>query len=437
MTVVDRPIASFTQAQTMAQSISNQLAGDFLCADGKGPGNLDLRVGKVLELTNMNDYNGQYYITDTRHIFYQGIYNTEFSVRGLRGGNILKILSPPHRLKPSQTMLIGIVTNNRDPEDLGRVKVYFPTLTDEHESTWARIVAMGAGADRGFYCLPEINDEVLVCFEHGDITRPLVIGNMWNGADAPPEAIDNVVPDDNESNSGQVLVRTFQTTNGHNVRFVDKNIASYEAGVYLETSAGHQVNLNDNQGTIEVITSNNQQIVLDQNKIEITTSSGQTVTLNDSSSSITIQSTGQVNINTSGTQDVNINAGVGNVNLTATQVSASNILACPTLLAGQILYGTPTLGVASAQNVMDTIADLQSDVTTNETTITTLQSEVDANETNIQTLQTDVTTNESSIQTLQTDVDTNESNITTLQTDVDTAEANIATLQTEDTVAGG
>ena len=70
---------------------------------------------------------------------------------------------------------MGIVTNNKDPEGWGRVKVKFPTLTEEHESNWARVVALGAAKQRGFDCLPEVNDEVLVGFEHGDIHRPYIL----------------------------------------------------------------------------------------------------------------------------------------------------------------------------------------------------------------------------------------------------------------------
>ena len=403
MSVVDRPVASYTQAETIAQSISNQLAGDFICADGKAQGNVDIRVGKVLELSNMNDYNGQYYITETRHIYYEGIYHTEFSVRGLRGGNILQIISPNHRLKPSQTLLVGIVTNNRDPENLGRVKVYFPTLTDEHESTWARVIGVGAGSDRGFYCLPEINDEVLVGFEHGDINRPFIIGNVWNGQDSPPETIDNVVPDDTETNSGEVLVRTLKTTTGHILKFVEKNRATHETGIYLQTNLGHQINLNDNQESLEIITANNQQILLDQDQIQVKTSGGHSITLNDSTSNnLTIQSQGDININASSSNNINLSASSGNINLTSTQVSASNLLSCQTLLAGQILYGVPSAGITSAQDVMNTISELQADVSTNETTITTLESEVSANEATITTLQSDVSANEASIQSLQT-----------------------------------
>ena len=60
---------------------------------------------------------------------------------------------------------IAIVTNNKDPDNLGRIKIEFPWLSDKDESPWARILTPMAGNDRGMYFLPEINDEVLVAFE--------------------------------------------------------------------------------------------------------------------------------------------------------------------------------------------------------------------------------------------------------------------------------
>ena len=82
--------------------------------------------------------------------------------------------------------VIGLVVDNRDPDKLGRVKVRFPTLPGQDTSWWAPIAALGAGKDRGWFFLPEIEDEVLVVFEHGDFSRPVVLGALWNGVDAPP-----------------------------------------------------------------------------------------------------------------------------------------------------------------------------------------------------------------------------------------------------------
>lgn len=81
---------------------------------------------------------------------------------------------------------IAVVTNIKDPDGVGRIKVKFPWLSADDESAWARVVTPMAGEDRGFYFLPEVDDEVLVAFEHGDIAFPYIIGSLWNGKDKPP-----------------------------------------------------------------------------------------------------------------------------------------------------------------------------------------------------------------------------------------------------------
>ncbi len=83
--------------------------------------------------------------------------------------------------------VIGIVTDNKDPQKLGRVKVKFPVLSQQDTSWWCPIVMLGAGKNRGWFFIPEVDDEVLCLFEHGELDRPLVIGSLWNGKDKPAD----------------------------------------------------------------------------------------------------------------------------------------------------------------------------------------------------------------------------------------------------------
>jgi uncharacterized protein involved in type VI secretion and phage assembly len=83
-------------------------------------------------------------------------------------------------------LVIGLVTNNKDPDKLGRIKVKFPWLSDTVESWWARLCYPMAGKKRGFWWIPEIDDEVLIGFEHGDVRFPYVVGSLYNGKDIPP-----------------------------------------------------------------------------------------------------------------------------------------------------------------------------------------------------------------------------------------------------------
>lgn len=82
---------------------------------------------------------------------------------------------------------VGLVTDNVDPDELGRIKVKFPTLTEEPVSFWLRQVAPNAGKERGLYALPEKDDEVMVMFMQGDVSTGVLLGQFWNGKDKPPQ----------------------------------------------------------------------------------------------------------------------------------------------------------------------------------------------------------------------------------------------------------
>lgn len=83
--------------------------------------------------------------------------------------------------------VIGVVTDNKDPSKLGRVKLKIPILSDQDSTFWCPIIMLGAGKNRGWFFIPEKDDEVLVMFEHGDLNRPVVVGALWNGKDKPPD----------------------------------------------------------------------------------------------------------------------------------------------------------------------------------------------------------------------------------------------------------
>ncbi|MEA5471872.1 VgrG-related protein [Spirulina sp. 06S082] len=310
MIVVDKPIYSSTEADTIAQALVDELSGDFVVADATATGNPDIRPGKIVKLTNMGSYTGEYYITETRQIYDRGTYTTEFSVRGLRGGDLLSILSPPNRLKIGQTLLIGKVTDNNDETDkLHRVKVWFPTLTpesgsDAHTSWWARVVGVGAGSSRGFDCLPEVGDEVLVAFEHGDIHRPIVLGGLWNGTDKPPEEVTSSVA------KGKVRLRTLQTRVGHKFQFVEEDKDNSCIGAYLTTNYGHVANFNDTNKTIEIKTKEGHQILFDDTnkKIEVKSQGGHTITLDDKGKSVSITSTGDMTISAGSSNTLTLSA---------------------------------------------------------------------------------------------------------------------------------
>ena len=165
-------------------------------------------------------------------------------------------------------VVIGLVTNNQDPEKLGQVKVKFPWLSDVDESGWARISAPMAGKERGFFFLPEVDDEVLVAFEHGDPCFPYVLGAMWNGKDAPP-----LTNDDGKNN-----VRMIKSRSGHTVKLNDE----------------------DGKETIEIVDkSQKNSIVIDTSKNTITVTTDQDITLSAAKGTIKLDAQ-SVEISSSG-----------------------------------------------------------------------------------------------------------------------------------------
>jgi uncharacterized protein involved in type VI secretion and phage assembly len=137
-------------------------------------------------------------------------------------------------------VVVAIVTNNKDPDNLHRVKVRFPWLDDSTESFWARVATPMAGNDRGLYFLPEVDDEVLVAFEHGSIDFPYVVGSLWNGKDKAPES----------NSDGLNKHRTLRSRSGHVIRFADKS--GDERIEIIDKTGSNKIVINSKDNTITI-----------------------------------------------------------------------------------------------------------------------------------------------------------------------------------------
>lgn len=83
----------------------------------------------------------------------------------------------------------AVVTQNKDDTQKRRVKVRLPWLDNggQDQAHWAELATPMAGAEYGWYTLPDVDDVVAVMFIAGDITRPVVLGGVWSKKDTPPE----------------------------------------------------------------------------------------------------------------------------------------------------------------------------------------------------------------------------------------------------------
>lgn len=283
--VADRPLRVPAVADQLAQATANRHTGAFIEAEGVCGGQPDLMAGASANLVAVGDrFSGTYFVTSATHLYNtkQG-YTTRFSVSGGRPTNLVALLTaePPPTSMPS--LVIGIVTDNQDPENQGRVKVMYPWLSSEHASHWARVVSPGAGAERGLEFLPEVNDEVLIGFEQGDMHYPYILGGLWNGQDAPPKSSSDAVK------GGKVNLRVIRSRTGHIITLDDT----------------------DGAASVSVVDQNGNKIVLDsaQNALQIEVKGDATI---KSQGNLTLEAQGQVRVKGMG---VNVDGGGGTVDV--------------------------------------------------------------------------------------------------------------------------
>lgn len=183
---------------------------------------------------------------------------------------------------------VGIVTNVDDPEKLGRVKLKLPLRECENETDWVRIVSLMAASDLGAFFLPEVNDEVLVAFNEGNVREPFVIGVLWNPQAKPPEY---TVGD-------KVNMRKLKTRSGHEIIFTEE---SGKEKIEILTPGGHSLTMDDEAKKIELKdTSGNNNVLIEGQSNKISINSDQKIVLKANSSSVEIDKSGGITVKSSG-----------------------------------------------------------------------------------------------------------------------------------------
>jgi uncharacterized protein involved in type VI secretion and phage assembly len=199
-------------------------------------GNPEMRAGTAVALTKLGTpFDGRYTLSSTRHEFSQDSgYRTSFTVSNVSERSLYGVAAGASgRPGAMRGVLTAIVTDIKDPENRGRVKVKFPVMSDTYESWWARTVQPGAGNDRGAVVLPEVGDEVLVAFGMGSIDEPYVLGGIYNGTAAPKPGWKEHIG----STDGHVERRAFRSRNGLVVEMIEK---PQEEKLTLSTNDGKQ-----------------------------------------------------------------------------------------------------------------------------------------------------------------------------------------------------
>lgn len=250
-------VDSAAEATQVAKGMARRQTMNELVVHGETWCRPDLKVGTVLEIAGVGTkLAGNYYVTEVEHRITSNDQITRFTAGPLEATELVDLLGHRESSVPRFTysgLVVGVVTNNNDADNLGRVRVKFPGLSDADESAWARVVSLGAGATRGIHILPEIDDEVLVGFEHGDPRRPYVIGGLWNGTATMPIAQSDLLENSN------VKQWQIKSRSGHVISIVDVNAAddkmiklAHADGSTMLLLQGSKVELVSNKKPLEI-----------------------------------------------------------------------------------------------------------------------------------------------------------------------------------------
>ncbi len=274
--------------------------------EGACDGNEKLVPGGIVTVKGINPtFNGPYRLSMVRHRWdHDTGFLTEFACNTPGDTSITSLLADAS-VAGTPTGLGGrmagvapaVVTDTEDPEDLGRVKVKFPwmptTTSGAFESHWLRVVMAGGGASgKGLYLIPEVNDEVLVAFEHGDFRRGYVLGGVYNSVDKPP------IPKGQAVKSGKTPQKVFRSSTGHIITFDD---SSDKPGVELVTATKDiTLKLDDKTGALSMEAKKSSAV--------ITVTADGDITIKSKSGGVTIEAM----------KDITLKA-TGNIKLDATQ----------------------------------------------------------------------------------------------------------------------
>jgi uncharacterized protein involved in type VI secretion and phage assembly len=231
----------------------------------------------------------------------------------------------------------GIVVDNADPEQLGRLKVKVPSvLGNDIVTGWATpCVPYGGEMNQGMLFIPDVDAGVWIEFEEGDLEFPIWVGTYWSKPGGESELPKPNDPDGAEQGSVQdpPTRKIIKTLKGHTIQFEDNDgeemVTIFEAtnenvitmdknGIVIhEGQNSHEVKMDGNGVTISD-GMNSHEIKMDSSGVAVSDGKNQnSVTMSGSGISIETVSGAKVELTAAG---ITIDAGAGVVQVKGTAV---------------------------------------------------------------------------------------------------------------------
>lgn len=290
------------EATAVASALAARVSASEVTARGVAQATPALKPGKKVTIAGMGTkVNGDYFVTTVEHVYapkgpapnlrtkFTAGNKAPVALADLVGG------SDRDRARRFEGLVVGQVTNIKDdPDGYGRVKCKFPALSTTLESAWCRVATPGGGDKRGFQFTPEVNDEVIVGFEHGDLRYPVILGGVWSKTKKPPQ-----VPAESP-----VKTRQIKSKGEHIMEFGDGS-ADTEQHIRFELKgAAHKLRLG-------------------KDKFDIEMPDGKAITIKAGSAEVSIAASGAITIKSKTGQKITVDAGTGDLELKGQNVKVT------------------------------------------------------------------------------------------------------------------
>jgi len=241
-----RPLTN-AEAKTLATAYYEEWSAAAVVARGTADVSGALKPGATVQVKDAGPASGKYVVTSVEHIYDSTGFTTRFVSGPRRPSGLVDTLGAPAP-DPGfavSGLIIAIVTDCTDPDSAGRVKVRYTGVGNRVESPWARVVTLGAGPARGAVFSPEVNDEVLVGFEHGDTRRPVVLGGLYSKKNTLPTGEKFV-------DGGNVKYRRITSRKNHILELADGDDPASQHLLLQLGTAQHKLRLGADRFDIEV-----------------------------------------------------------------------------------------------------------------------------------------------------------------------------------------
>jgi uncharacterized protein involved in type VI secretion and phage assembly len=240
-------VSSSDEAIKLADALRDHAVASAVNASGIALESTNILPGVAVKVDEAGPTSGTYYVSKVEHV-YRSTFESRFVAGDRAPNSLVDVVAPPASSGNSlrqDGLLVGIVTNTKDPDSLGRVKVKLPGMDPAPETSWARVVSVGGGASRGILAVPEVNDEVLVGFEGGDPRRPVVLGGLFSSKFKPHNF-------DVDGTSGNVLSRRISSRLGHYIELKDGTTPAEQYVLVALAGEEHKIRVGKDKASIEL-----------------------------------------------------------------------------------------------------------------------------------------------------------------------------------------